>query len=193
MKKTFAFWLLICSFSLSYSQKITPFFTSAPDEIIGAISQNQRKDLVDYYQAGKTATITNTLNGKSQLVKLSDDFVALKTSSAGSLEIKMLPINDTTYIFATIHTVCGEMCDSRISFYNSSWKPLPTAQFFNWDSISPKGNNTTPVYTRFSLSAESSDLLIEQHSERISPDQKTDSTRLSAYKQTWAEGRFRVK
>ncbi len=190
MKRLHLIWLFVCSISFSYAQKITPYFISAPDDIIGMLSQNQRRDLVDFYQAGKTASVTNLLNGKSLLEKLSDNFVALKTSSAGRLDIKMLPISDTTFIFATIYTVCGDKCDSRISFYNTRWQLLPTAQFIDSGTLFNTEKKNGPVYTRLSLTAESTELAVEQQTENSTPEIKTDTTGVRTFRLPWINGRY---
>ena len=62
------------------------------------------------------------------------NFLEIRTSAVGTMQIKLLPIRRAsllparrnTVIICVIHTVCGNACDSHISFYDTRWQPLDT-------------------------------------------------------------------
>ncbi|MFZ4456977.1 MAG: DUF3256 family protein [Bacteroidales bacterium] len=127
MKKSIILLFSLISLTAS-AQYISPFFTTMPNELLPYLSQNNRKDLVDLYKSGKTASVENLLKGTSRLTSLKDDFIALQLNENSSAELKLLPTSDTTRILVFIKTTCGKACDSRILFFTSTWKALNTAE-----------------------------------------------------------------
>ena len=63
-----------------------------------------------------------------------DNFLEIRTSAVGTMQIKMLPIRRASllparrnsFIISVIQTVCGSACDSHISFFDTRWQPLDT-------------------------------------------------------------------
>ena len=52
-----------------------------------------------------------------KLKKLTDDYLFLQTTGSSSMEMKLLPLNDSVKVICVINTVCGPVCDSEISFF----------------------------------------------------------------------------
>jgi len=108
------------------AQDIAAFFVGMPDEMIPQLEDAWRKDLIDLYQAGKTASLQNTMDGRSTLLQLTDDYLLLQTTERSTLEMKFLPLVNGTFIVCMITTVSAPAPDSRIAFYTTDWKPLET-------------------------------------------------------------------
>jgi hypothetical protein len=106
------------------------FFIKMPDEYIPQFEDAWRKDLVELYRAGKPATLENTMNGRSTLLKLTQDYILLQTTEHSTLEMKFLPLVNQTYIVCMVTTVSAPVADSRVAFYTTDWKPLDAPELW---------------------------------------------------------------
>ena len=59
-----------------------------------------------------------------QRLKYTEDFLKIKTSEVGNIQIKLLPLVNNTKIICVIKTVCASSCNSRIQFYSVDWTPI---------------------------------------------------------------------
>ena len=123
------FLLLFCVNSFLSAQSMRTLFVQMPDSIMPFLTKNNREDCVDFIDANMLARVTNRLDTKSELLQFTFDYLHLKTSEAGSMQIKMLPVDGDT-ILCVINTVCAEACDSRIAFYTRNWQPLDGSRYF---------------------------------------------------------------
>jgi len=127
----FIFCILLNSlFLTAHAQKIEEFFIKMPNELIVHLEEAWRKDLVGLYKAGKPATLENTMQGKSTLQKLTDDYLLLKSTERSVVELKLLPLINNTLIICMVQTVYGPVADSRIAFFTTDWKPLASDELF---------------------------------------------------------------
>ncbi len=113
---------LICP--LVKAQDMAKIFADMPDEYIPHLESAWRKDLIDLYSSGKPATLKNTMEGNSSLLKLTKDYLQLQSTERSMLEIKLLPLINNTFIVCMVTTVNAPIADSRIAFFTSEWKPL---------------------------------------------------------------------
>lgn len=106
------------------------FIEMGPDGL-DILSRNDRMDMLDYYDNDSIYSAYNNLGGKSQIESLTADYLALKLTDAGTLQMKVLPLKDGREILMTIHTVGdeGSARDSRIEFYDASLNPLPADRY----------------------------------------------------------------
>ncbi|MDD2437585.1 MAG: DUF3256 family protein [Massilibacteroides sp.] len=116
--------LLFFVFLSVKGQDMSALFTAMPDEYVPYLESAWRKDLVELYSSGKQASLKNTLNGTSALLKLTDDYLLLQSSERSTIEMKLLPLINNTYIICVVTTVNGPVPDSRIAFFTTEWKPL---------------------------------------------------------------------
>lgn len=119
MKKIFFFLFLFVSASV-FSQKIDDVFKTMPNNIFPGLSDGNRTMLL--VDTGKTV-ITYPLGNIEKLAH-SVDFLKIKTSDAGTTQIKLLPLINNTQIICLITTVCAKACDSNIRFYSTDWEEL---------------------------------------------------------------------
>ena len=150
--------LLICVFALGMNaQDMTSVFTAMPDQYIPQLEHAWRKDLVDLYISGKESRLKNTMNGFSTLQKLTNDYLLLQTTERSTVEMKLLPLVNNTYVVCMISTVNGPVPDSRIEFFTTNWEPLATSDLFTAAShldmdliqyrLSPDDQTLTAIYT----------------------------------------------
>lgn len=111
---------------LAPAQDMVKVFTSMPDSCIPQLEEAWRKDMVDLFKAGKEARLKNTMNGSSVLTKLTGDYLSLQVTERSTIELKLLPLVNDTYIICMVTTVNGPVADSRVAFYTTDWKPLPS-------------------------------------------------------------------
>jgi len=106
------------------AQPVAHYFTQMPAELIPGITIDTRKDLIDFSKNGKISVMPAAFGGKVQLKTLEEDYLLLQTSERSEIQIKMLRPNDSLRVLAVVRTVAGPLKDSRVKFYNTSWKPL---------------------------------------------------------------------
>lgn len=120
--------------STASAQDARTMFLTIPQQVLPLLSYNSRADLVDYAEANMTARTRNELYGESELKVLTADYLLLETTTSSTMQMKLLPIADKTVV-CVVKSVKAEAVDSRISFYDSSWNELETAEFFAVPSI----------------------------------------------------------
>ena len=112
------------------AQKMADLFIKMPDGLIVHLEEAWRKDLVDLYKAGKPAQLDNTMQGKSTLLKLTDQYLKLQSTERSVAELRLLPLVNNTFIICMVITVYGPVADSRVSFYSTEWQPLTSEEIF---------------------------------------------------------------
>lgn len=119
-------WIFFLSVSLlAEGQNIGDLFKSMPSELLPGVSEgNKTMLLVD---SGKT-TVPYAL-GEIKKLEQSSDYLKIKTSDAGTTQLKLLPVAKDSSIVCIIKTVCAEACDSHISFYTTEWKKIENNTF----------------------------------------------------------------
>lgn len=112
------------------AQDMAALFIAMPDTYVPQLEDAWRKDLVDLYRSGDEARLKNSMNGYSKLVTLKADYLLLESTERTTVEMKLLPLVNNTYVICKIVTVKGPVADSRIAFYSPDWKPLNTVDLF---------------------------------------------------------------
>lgn len=121
--------LSACAMNLG-AQDMGELFVKMPDEYIVELEDAWRKDLVDLYQAGKDAKLQNRMQGTSQLMKLTPDYLKIQTTVRSTVELRRLPLINDTYIICMVTTVSAPVSDSRVDFFTTDWKPLPVDDLY---------------------------------------------------------------
>lgn len=142
--------LLSVSALCSNAQDMAAVFTAMPDQKIPQLEHAWRKDLIDLYTAGKEAKLKNTMNGYSTLQKLTPDYLLLETTERSTMEMKLLPLVNKTYVVCVITTVNGPVPDSRVEFFTTEWQPLESEDMFvpveaGW-FLKEEADKTDPAY-----------------------------------------------
>jgi len=122
--------IFACWFVTVGAQKMEDVFVQMPNELIVHLEEAWRKDLVDLYKSGKPAVLENMMQGKSTLLKLTENYLKLQSTDRSIIELKLLPLVNKTYIICMIQTVYGPVADSRISFFTTDWQRLPADDIF---------------------------------------------------------------
>ena len=117
-------WMLLCILSISsaFAQDMKSFFISMPDSIAPLLTKVNKEDCVDFLAYNMKAEVKNRFGGATELKVLTDDYLFLQTTANSNMEMKLLPVNDSTKVVCMIKTVCSSACDSEVHFYSSDWK-----------------------------------------------------------------------
>lgn len=191
------------------AQKMEDVFVKMPDNIIVQLEEAWRKDLVDLFKSGKAATLENTMQGKSVLLKLTDDYLLLQSTERSTIELKLLPLINDTYIICVIETVCAPIADSRLCFYTTEWQMLSSDELFipvseDWfyqedvDRLSPEfvdvKSRLDMYLVKYSLSAEHTMLTAEYTTPQYLDEEYREKAKsiLKSVPKTyeWKSGRF---
>lgn len=135
MKQTMKYTLLLlsaCLMSLSLglrAQTARQCFLQLPDSLCPLLTEVNRADCIDFLDSGMKAQVTNRFGGKSEMTRLTDDYIALQLTELTSWQMKLLPLPDGGRVICTVFTACAPACDSRLQFYTTDWHPLPSAGF----------------------------------------------------------------
>ena len=101
------------------AQDMAELFVKMPDEYTIGLEDAWRKDLVNLYRAGKEAKLQNMMQGASQLMKLTPDYLKIQTSGRSTVELRRLPLVNHTWIICMVTTVSAPVSDSRIHFFTT--------------------------------------------------------------------------
>ena len=126
--------ILLFSILLSLSanaQNINSVFVSMPDSLSPLLTKVNRQDFADFLSSGMKAVVKNRFGGQSEMLKLTDDYLKLKTTEASSEEMKLLPLNDSVNVVCVVKTYNGPAEDSQVYFYSTDWKELPLRNFIS--------------------------------------------------------------
>lgn len=135
MKKTlFIIAMLVCVISL-HAQDMKTLFIAMPDSVTPLLTKVNREDFVDFLASNMKAEVKNRFGKPSELKKLTDDYLLLQSTERSTMEMKLLPLNDSVKIICVINTVCASACDSEIRFYNTQWQELAQSDFIQLPTV----------------------------------------------------------
>lgn len=106
------------------AQKMGELFKTMPQHVLPGFSEADKIMLL----VDTALTSIPYPLGNIERINYTDDFLKIKTSSRGNLQIKLLPLINNTKIVCVVKTVCGQACDSQIQFYSTEWNPIESAR-----------------------------------------------------------------
>jgi len=132
MKRTVFLAILIMSLAINIveGQTIGELFIKSPEPEFLLLTASDRMDLIDLYKDGKNATVKNRFRDSCSLLRLTDDYIQLKTGN-NTIELFLLSMINDSKIVGLINTVCAPVCDSSIEFFTTNWRKLSSSVFIN--------------------------------------------------------------
>lgn len=104
-----------------------------PDSMVPYLSANNLLDMIDFSDTNMDAVVTNSLGGRSQMNKLTDDFVSICLNESSDLTMRLLhvdtPVDSAQQIVCVVSTYGTDIRESTISFFSLKWKPLPVSDY----------------------------------------------------------------
>lgn len=208
MKRLYLIYILcMCCWLGGRAQELRSLFVAMPDSVLPLLTKTNRMDCIDFLDSNMKAEVKNRFNNTSELKVLTKDYLELQLTSQSSVEMKLLPMNDSVKVVCMVHTVCGPVCDSEITFYDTQWKQLPSKNFItlpevdrfyylntNEESFATVRKAADMYLMKANLSSEASTLTFIY----TTPDylSKEDREKLELYLRKepivyqWVEGRF---
>lgn len=131
------------------SQDINTVFINLPKDIVYGLTPDMKESLLEDPN-DSTKFVATAIYEKIERKGLNSDFISLKTSEVGTTDIKLLSLINGSKIVCLVQTVCGTICDSRISFYTDKWEPINVSELFpardvNW-FIKPEIDKSSEKY-----------------------------------------------
>lgn len=101
------------------SLSLSALFAAAPLQVIPLLTESDRLDLIDLYEAGMTAQVTNRYGGTSEMTMLSDTLVAVRMTDVSTLELRLKEDS----LIEVKHTVTlPEQSYSTVRLYTTEWE-----------------------------------------------------------------------
>ena len=171
MKQIASLILMLCSIMSVSAQDMKSLFISMPDLVAPLLTKVNREDCVDFLVAKMEAKVKNKLGKVSQLDTLTADYLHLTMTKSSVLEMKLLPVNDSTRVVCLVKTVKAPVSDSDIAFFDTQWNPLEEKDYLE-----------SPEAELFFLQADS--LNVKDEQVRALADLHLLDAKLSVEKQT---------
>ena len=112
------------------AQNMKSVFVSMPDSIAPLLTQTNKEDCIDFLDSNMKAVVKNRFGNEAEMKALTENYALMQTSPVGTLEMKLLPVNDSTNVVCMVKTVCASACDSEVHFYTSDWSKKLDAKNF---------------------------------------------------------------
>ena len=178
------------------SPRARDLFNTMPDTLMPLLTQVNRADCIDFLESRMKAEVTNRFGAKSEMTRLTDDFIELCLSDKSRWQMKVLPTSDSTQVICTVSTVLVPEADSHIIFYSTDWQPLDRQTYLPAEPClddffrTPTDSLLRPVFERekaradiplmrASLSPEARTLTYEQTATQLLDS--TDAEKLKPY------------
>ncbi len=211
MKRIIFMLVFVITGNLIYAQEMKELFRVMPDSVIPLLTKNNREDCIDFLDSNMKAEVKNLFGKPSQLKKLTKNYLFMQTTPVSSVEMKVLPVNDSTNVIGVINTYCTRVCDSKLTFYDTKWKPLRISDFINLPVIANFRLNSDSIqnelsnheiadmfnvpYIKYSFSSDNNDIIFTNTSldNLNSEDRKlveSKDNNLNVIKYRWNNGKF---
>jgi len=118
---------LFFGWSESAAQDVGNFYVNMPDKLNPTLSKQNRHELLEYYKAGQTDSITNRYGNHVSLnsVDTLNQILLVKNTPVSSFEMKVFNLNNDSLAIGIIRTICGTVCQSSVEFYDTAWNKIP--------------------------------------------------------------------
>lgn len=111
------------------AQDLKTLFVELPDSLSPLLTKVNREDFGDFLESGMRATVKDRFGGQAEMMRLTADYLFLKETTASTVEMKLLPVNDSVKVVCCVQTYLASVADSRVTFYSTRWEPLPQESF----------------------------------------------------------------
>jgi hypothetical protein len=108
-------------------------FMDISEQNMPMLTHAVRMDMLDYYDAGlKDKWVSNTFDGSSQIILLTDDYLKAEITEVSTLELKILPLGKGKRMAAEVYTLRkkGIAGDSGIRFRNDKRRYVNDDSYF---------------------------------------------------------------
>ena len=100
-----------------------------PDSLSPLLTAVNRADCIDFLESKMKAQVNNRFGRKSEMTKLSKDYIRVQLSPQSDWQMKVLATSDSTQVICTVSTAYGPVYDSSIQFFDTDWKRLTVSDY----------------------------------------------------------------
>lgn len=109
-------------------QKIRDVFLQMPDSLLPYLTENNRLDFLDFMDSNMKAEVHNELGGKSEMLSLTDELLALQLSHSLKVVMRLVPVVEAVdscqQVVCMITTYGTDAPESKIDVYSVKWNPI---------------------------------------------------------------------
>jgi hypothetical protein len=153
----YTFLLLAMSLHMAARTPMRNWLVTMPDSVMPLLTKNDRLDFIDFYDAKMAAVVTNRMEGKSRMDTLTADYVHFAYTPSTEVEMKLLPVNDSTDVICMVTTMKAAVHDSRIDFFDKAWQPLDVSDYMDepcmedFRSTTHQGDSAQRVWSKIDI------------------------------------------
>ena len=133
MRKLLSILVLLTALSASAQDRaitMRDMLKQMPDTLVPFLPQNARLDFIDFIESNMKAEVNNRLDGKSELVRLTDNYALLNMSKSSQIEMRLLDtteeIDSLRQLLCVVRSYGTDISESVVEFYSLCWRRLPT-------------------------------------------------------------------
>lgn len=115
---------------------VSNLFVTENGNLFNSIPVTARYELLNNYgRTEKTEVLNDLRTEESRILSLEDEYMKIATSSAQTVELKLIHKSKRDTVIAVIETVITPYKDSRLSFYDTKWNKLDESKFIDMPTI----------------------------------------------------------
>ena len=118
--------------SISQAQDLKSLFIAMPDSLLPLLTKVNRQDFGDFLQSGMKAQVKNRFGKTSEMLTMTEDYLELQLTSVSKVEMKLLPVNDSTQVICVAKTYNGPVADTHLAFYTTEWQELNAGKYIQF-------------------------------------------------------------
>ena len=159
MRRYLSFFALLFCFLSVFGQDMKTVFVAMPDSLTPLLTKVNKEDCIDFLASNMKAEVKNRFDKPAEMKVLTEDYMQLQMTENSTLEMKLLPLNDSVKVVCMVKTVCASACDSSIHFYSSDWKEeLSSADFLQKPSQDAFFLQADPASEEYVLARKTADV-----------------------------------
>lgn len=122
--------MALAAFNAAAYDGVRKLFVEENGELFNSITITTRYELINNYgRADKTEIFNDLRTEETKILVLDEEYMKIATSSARTVELKLLHKSKRDTVIAVIETVAVPYKDSRLTFYDTKWKRLDASKF----------------------------------------------------------------
>lgn len=111
-------------------------FVNLPLQTLDILSRSRRMDMLDYYAADSIYKAPNGMEGLSELVKVTPDFLKVKITPVTDMDVLMLR-SPKKALAVVLYTIGGDgqAADTDVTFLDDQMQPLPRKKYLEYPDV----------------------------------------------------------
>lgn len=116
------------------ARTIKHLFIEEPEQVLPLLNKGVKMDMIDYHNEGIEKYFPNAFGDSTHIISATDTYFDIQVSKSSRVQMQLYTFKKDTVI-AVVTTVALPAKDSRIEFFNTSWKRLDGKNIFKAPSM----------------------------------------------------------